>query len=66
MKLDAKTIHEAVTQLSALWRHAPYRFGGKWFVAAINGEGRAYRAKADLLKAAAKAGSNSLEMAVIE
>jgi hypothetical protein len=59
------TTTEAAKSLLFLRAHAPYRFGGKWFVSAINGTGYAYRNKRDLLKVAAKAGLSSLEFATV-
>lgn len=61
----AKDTQEAAQALLTLRRYAPYRFGGTWHVAAINGEGVAYRTIADLRKRAVKAGITSFEMASV-
>jgi len=66
MKLgDAQSPLEAATNLLVLRRYQPFRFGGKWFVSAINGIGYAYRNQRDLLNVADKAGLASLEIATV-
>lgn len=56
MKLEGKTIEQAAQTLTTLRRYAPYRFGGKWFLAIINGQAIALRDKRGLANQAAKAG----------
>jgi hypothetical protein len=62
MILEGNTIQEAIETLSKLRRWAPYRFGGKWFLAMIEGEVWAFRTKKPLLNRAIKAGMQSLDM----
>lgn len=66
MKINASTAQEAAEVLVDLKRWSPFRFSGKWFVTAINGQGLAYRSEKSLLNAMKKAGAQSVEMAVIE
>ena len=45
-----ETAESAVNAMLLLKRSAPYRFGGAWHVAAIGGEGFAFRTREPLLK----------------
>jgi hypothetical protein len=67
MITHGKTINEAAANLEQLRRYAPYRFGGKWFIAVLNGEAYAYRSKRDLLSKARKllGDGASIEIAII-
>lgn len=65
MNLEGTTIEEGLHSLSLLRRVAPFRFSGRWHIAVINGEVKAYRSLSKIKKAAAKAGIQSLPIASI-
>lgn len=61
----AKTVQEAADSIRRLRNYQPYRFGGKWYVSVIKSEGVAYRNLRDIKRAAAKAGMDSVEIAIL-
>jgi hypothetical protein len=65
MIVEGSTVQEGVSTLLTLRRYAPYRFGGKWFVAIVKGECVALRSVAQLRKKAVKAGEETLSYATV-
>lgn len=65
MQLDANTLEDGVKRLSDLKRYCPFRFSGVYHLAVIDGKCKAYRSKAALMKAAAKAGLQSIAIATL-
>lgn len=65
MTLDAETLEDGVKRLSDLKRYAPFRFSGVYHLAVIEGKCRAYRSKSALMKAAAKSGLQSINIATL-
>jgi len=63
---SAKTINEAVNILLQMRRHRPYQYGGKWYVAELDGDGYAYRTLATLKNKAIKLGMDEIEYIIIE
>lgn len=66
MKIEGNSIQEAAENLFKLRQYAPYRFGGKWHLAIINGQAYAQRKQSEILSKAVKAGMTSIETATIE
>ena len=38
MKLEAKSVEEAVKQLNMFRAYKPYKYGGQWFIAQLDSE----------------------------
>jgi hypothetical protein len=51
--------------LLTLRAHAPYRFGGKWFIGTIEGQMYAYRSQKSITNRAAKAGLTTFEITIL-
>lgn len=58
-------LQESIDNLKKLRAWQPYRFGGTWYLAEINGEAYQRRTKKSLLHLAEKAGLASLEITIL-
>jgi len=65
MNLESKTLDAAIQELSTLRRCAPFRFGGKWFMAVLNGQCVALRSVKSLKKAAQRANVYELSYTIL-
>jgi hypothetical protein len=65
MEYENTTLEEAAKTVLNLRRYAPYRFGGKWFLATIGTTTFVRRSVDALKKRAAKAGVSELTIATI-
>lgn len=65
MKIDAATVSEAVSTLKTLREFKPFRYGGTWHVAVINGQAHAYRSVERLTDKAARAGLKDILVAIV-
>ena len=65
MELDGSTVETGVKSLISLRGYAPYRFGGKWFIAEIAGTVFAFRTQQPLKTRAIKAGMKTLNIHTI-
>lgn len=61
----ANTTQAAIASIERLRAYAPFRFGGQWHVAEIDGTGYAFRNKSQLAKKARQAGKTELAFATI-
>ena len=58
------TTHDAVMAIDTLRAHAPYKYGGKWYVAEIRGIGYAYRTMAGILAKSRKEDPTNTKLSV--
>lgn len=65
MLLEVNSLEEAAKQLTYFRNYAPYKCGGKWFVACIGGEYLAFRTKDSVKRHATKAGLCTVAIATI-
>lgn len=42
--------HDAIKDFSMIWKHAPFRFGGKWFMAKVENGWTCFRTKKAAIK----------------
>ena len=58
-------LDSTVAGLMHLRAYAPFRYGGTWYIAYIDGQGYAFRTQAPLLKKAREANLNPVNIATI-
>lgn len=56
--------HAAVLAIDTLRAHAPFKYGGKWYVAEIRGIGYAYRTMAGILAKSRKEDPTNTKLTV--
>ena len=62
----ATTLDGGIKAMQSLRSYAPFRYSGRWHIAAIGSTCYAFRTMAPLMKRAAQAGVDRLEYATIQ